>query len=194
MINAFHIVQRRQAWWIVLLEGIAAFILGLYLIISPFKAVALIATAIGFYLLVMGVLALVDAFSHDSASKGWKAISGLAGIVGGILVVLNPLFGAALIPSVLILYLAILCLVHGLTQFIGAARGAGPEAFSVGVLSILLSAILFIVYPLLLAALPFVLGICGIIGGILLMVMAFSMRPQQQLQSQPQVQVPPTWT
>lgn len=190
MINAFNIVQRRQAWWVVLLEGIAAFILGLYLIISPFKAIVLVATAVGFYLLVVGVLALVDAFSHESASRGWKTVSGIAGIIGGILVVLKPLFGAALIPSILILYLAILCLVHGVTQVISGVRGGGPEAVSVGVLSIILSAILFIVFPLLLAALPFLLGICGIIGGIWLAVMAFKMRPLQQLPPQQQYPTP----
>src|SRR5690242_7055860 len=102
MIDAFHIVQRRQAWWIVLLEGIAAIILGLYLIISPFKAVILIATAVGLYLLVMGVLALIDAFTHESSSRGWKAVSGAAGIIAGILVIMRPLFGATLIPSILI--------------------------------------------------------------------------------------------
>ncbi|GLV53559.1 membrane protein [Dictyobacter sp. S3.2.2.5] len=184
MIDAFNIVQRRQAWWIVLLEGIAAFILGLYLIISPFKAIILIATAVGFYLLVMGVLALVDAFTHESPSKGWKAVSGVAGIIGGILVVMRPLYGAALIPSILILYLAILCLIHGLTQLISGIRGAGSEAVSVGVLSIALAAILFIVFPMVVSALPFLLGICGIIGGILLAVMAFRMRPLQ-IQTQP---------
>lgn len=186
MIDAFHIVQRRQAWWIVLLEGIAAFILGLYLIISPFKAVILIATAVGLYLLVMGVLALIDAFTHESPSRGWKAVSGIAGIIGGILVIMKPLFGAALIPSILILYLAILCLIHGLTQLISGIRGAGSEAVGVGVLSIVLSAILFIAFPLVVAVLPFLLGICGIIGGILLAVMAFRIRPQQlQTQYQP---------
>lgn len=186
MIDAFHIVQRRQAWWIVLLEGIAAFILGLYLIISPVKAVILIATAVGLYLLVMGVLALIDAFTHESPSRGWKAVSGIAGIIGGILVIMKPLFGAALIPSILILYLAILCLIHGLTQLISGIRGAGSEAVGVGVLSIVLSAILFIAFPLVVAVLPFLLGICGIIGGILLAVMAFRIRPQQlQTQYQP---------
>ncbi|GHO83974.1 DUF308 domain-containing protein [Dictyobacter formicarum] len=193
MIDAFNIVQRRQAWWIVLLEGIAAFLLGLYLIISPFKAIILVATAIGYYLLVMGILALVDAFSHEGPSRGWKAVSGIAGIIGGILVIIKPLLGATLIPSILILYLAILCLLHGVTQVISGARGGGPEAVGVGILSIVLSVILFIVFPLLLAALPFLLGICGIIGGILLTAMAFRIRPQQ-LQTQQQYRTPQTRT
>lgn len=177
MINTFNLNQRGIAWWILLLEGIAAFILGLFLLLSPVRTAIIITIAFGLYLLVMGIFSLIDA-SNDVTNRGWKIFSGIVGLLGGLIVIRNPLWSALFIPSTAIIYLSILGVIYGVIHMIVGFRGMDAGAVATGLVGAILSIVLFLVFPLFVVALPFILGICGIIGGIITAVMALRLRNQ----------------
>ena len=52
--------QQSSIWWVFLLQGLAGIILGLMLLTEPGTTMVALTTLLGFYWLIMGVLALVQ--------------------------------------------------------------------------------------------------------------------------------------
>jgi uncharacterized membrane protein HdeD (DUF308 family) len=80
-------------WWVFLLEGIAAILVGLLLLTEPASTVVAI-TLFGFYWLFVGALELVRMFVDRSVPWIWSLLIGILGIVAGVLVLNHPLFAA----------------------------------------------------------------------------------------------------
>jgi uncharacterized membrane protein HdeD (DUF308 family) len=159
-------------WWVVLLEGIAAVIIGILLLISPGVTTVVLIQFLGFYWLITGILALVSIFL-DRSQWGWKLFSGILGILAGLVVIRNPLWSAVLIPTFLVIVLAIQALIQGVVKIVHSFGGGGLGAFVLGLLNILIGVILLF-NPLIAAfALPLVLGILALIGGIAAIIGAF---------------------
>lgn len=162
-------------WWLVLLEGIAAVIIGILLLVSPAQTIPILVQVLGFYWLITGILSLVGIFV-DSSMWGWKLVVGILGVIAGLIVIQHPLWSALLVPATLVLILGIEGILIGVVRLVQAFMGAGWGAGILGVLSILFGLILAF-NPLLGAlSLPLVLGILGIILGIVAIVMAFRIR------------------
>lgn len=167
--------EKSVPWWLVLIEGIAAVIIGLLLLAKPGMTTAILVQIVGIYWFIAGILSIVGIFV-DSSAWGWKLIVGILGIAAGILIIRHPLWSAVLVPVTLIIVLGIQGLIIGVVSIIRAFKGAGWGAGILGALSIIFG-ILLLANPLLGAiSLPFVLGIFGIVGGIMAVVAAFRMR------------------
>jgi uncharacterized membrane protein HdeD (DUF308 family) len=92
--------RRGSIWWIFLLQGIAGIILGLMLITAPGATLLVIVTFLGFYWLITGILALVRIFVDRSIPWNWSLLSGIVGILAGLLVLRHPVPSAeATCPS-----------------------------------------------------------------------------------------------
>jgi uncharacterized membrane protein HdeD (DUF308 family) len=166
---------QRQAWWLILLEGIAALVIGILLLFSPGMTLLVIVQILGFFWLVTGILALVNLFSNHS-QWGWKLAGGILGILAGIIVIRHPLWSTVLVPTVLVVILGIEGLIIGCTELVQAFGGGGAGRAVLGILNIVIGLILLF-NPLIAAfVLPFVIGIFAIIGGIIAIVSAFRVR------------------
>ena len=77
-------------WWFFLLEGIAGIILGILLLTDPGATILVLVTFLGFYWLIMGILALVRMFIDRSVPWFWELLIGIIGILAGILVLRHP--------------------------------------------------------------------------------------------------------
>ena len=86
--------QPSSIWWFFLLEGIAGIILGLLLITDPGATMVALVTFLGFYWLIMGILALVRIFVDRSVPWIWSLLIGIVGILAGILVLRHPMLAA----------------------------------------------------------------------------------------------------
>jgi uncharacterized membrane protein HdeD (DUF308 family) len=162
-------------WWLILLQGIFAIVLGLLLLSSPGMTTLVLIQFIGLYWLIAGVFNLVGIFL-DHSMWGWKLFTGILGVLAGLLVIQHPLWSTVLIPTTLIVVLGIVGLVFGIVSLIAAFRGGGWSAGILGVLAILIGLAL-LGSPLLGAVtLPFVIGFVALIGGIAAIVQAFRMR------------------
>lgn len=166
---------RQTYWWLVLLQGIAALILGILLLTNPLATTVVLVQFLGIWWFVGGMFDIVGMFL-DRTAWGWKLFSGILGIIAGILILQHPIWATVLVPTTLVLMMGFFGIVIGIISLIRAFQGAGWGTGVLGVLSILFGLVL-VANPLLAAlGLPWVLGIFGIVGGIAAIVMAFRLR------------------
>jgi uncharacterized membrane protein HdeD (DUF308 family) len=174
-------------WWMVLLEGIAAAIIGVLLLTSPGTTTLVLVQVLGFYWLIVGMLALVSLFV-DRSLWGWKFCSGLLGILSGLVIIRHPLWSALLIPTLLVIVLAVQSLLQGVIKIVEAFRGGGFGVIVLGILNILLG-VLLLSAPLMAAlVLPLVVGIFALIGGVAAIFAAFRLHrsaPRARVQQTP---------
>jgi uncharacterized membrane protein HdeD (DUF308 family) len=161
-------------WWLVLLEGLAALIIGIYLIISPVSTTIFLVQVLGWYWLISGILTIVTIFM-DRTNWIWRGLGGLLGILLGILVIGNPLWSAVLVPGTLILVAGFLALCFGFVSLFWALK-EGWGAAIMGVLSILFGVLLLASPMVGITVLVYLLGALGIVGGIVAIYMALKLR------------------
>ena len=164
-----------STWWIVLFEGIVAFIFGLLLVFSPTMALLILLQFVGIYWLISGLFALVEIFAANrTASRGWLLFYGIIGILAGLVVLRHPLVSMVLLPTVLVVFLGITGIVMGVVGLIQGFTGRGGWTIVLAVLDILIGAFLlarpFIITAL---ALPLLIGIFAILAGLSLITAAF---------------------
>jgi uncharacterized membrane protein HdeD (DUF308 family) len=162
-------------WWLVLLEGIAAAIVGLFLLTAPGATLFVLIQVLGIYWLVGGIFRIISIFI-DNSLWGWKLVGGVFGILAGIVVLQHPLWSSVLVPAVYLVVLGIQGLVLGGVSLVIAFRGEGWGVGILGALSIVFGLVLLFNVWIGVAFLPFVLGVFGIVGGGVAIVMAFVMR------------------
>ena len=162
-------------WWLVLLQGIFAIVLGLLLLSSPGMTTLVLIQFVGIYWLIAGVFNIVGIFL-DHSMWGWKLFVGVLGIIAGLLVIQHPLWSTALIPTTLVIILGIMGLIFGIVGMIAAFQGGGWGAGILGVLSIIIGIALLGSPVMGAVALPYVIGICALVGGIAAIVQAFRMK------------------
>jgi uncharacterized membrane protein HdeD (DUF308 family) len=163
-------------WWLVLLEGIAAVIIGILLLTAPGIPMFALVQIIGFFWLLSGIFRIVSIFV-ESSLWGWKLLAGIVGVLAGLVVLQHPVWSAVLLPAVYVIILGVQGIILGGAVLVTAFRGGGWGTGVLGVLSILLGLVLLL-NPLFIgiAVLPFVLGAFALLGGILAIVAAFAMR------------------
>jgi uncharacterized membrane protein HdeD (DUF308 family)/predicted flap endonuclease-1-like 5' DNA nuclease len=163
------------AWWVVLIQGIAAIILGILLLMNPLSTTEVLVQFLGIYWLITGIISIVTIFV-DPTMWGWKLFTGILGIIAGIVVFQHPLWSTFLVPLTLVILLGIIAILIGLLQLINAFRGGGWGMGVLGVLSIIVGFLLLVRPVIAGLALPFVFGILLIAGGILALFAAFSLK------------------
>jgi uncharacterized membrane protein HdeD (DUF308 family) len=168
--------QQPTAWWLALLQGIAAILLGLMLVTAPGVALVTLITFLGFYWLITGVLAVVRVFVDRSTPWIWSLLIGIIGILAGIAVLNHPMLAAVTVPTVLVIVLGVEGLIMGVFELIRGFSGGGAGAFILGVFHVLVG-LLLLGRPMAAAlAVPFVFGVLLLIEGVGLAIWAFRVR------------------
>lgn len=161
-------------WWLVLLEGLSALIIGIYLIISPIATTILLVQILGWYWLIIGIFTIVTIFM-DRTDWIWRAISGILGILAGMMVISHPLLSAVLVPEMVVIIAGILAICFGFIRLFWALK-EGWGAALMGILNIILG-LLILGYPLLgIVSLVYLVALLGIIGGIATIYLALKLR------------------
>jgi uncharacterized membrane protein HdeD (DUF308 family) len=162
-------------WWLVLLEGIAAAIIGLFLLTAPGATLFVLVQVLGIFWLVGGIFRTVSIFI-DTSLWGWKLVGGVLGILAGIVVLQHPLWSSVLVPAIYLIILGIQGLISGGVSLVLAFSGGGWGAGILGALSIVFGLVLLFNVWIGVAVLPYILGAVGIVGGGLAIAVAFAMR------------------
>jgi uncharacterized membrane protein HdeD (DUF308 family) len=162
-------------WWLILLQGIFAIVLGLLLLVYPGMATLVVIQFVGIYWLISGVFNIVGIFL-EHADWGWKLFVGILGIIAGLLVIQHPLWSTVLIPATLIVIIGLVALVFGIVSLIAVFRGGGWSAGILGAIGILIGLALLGSLWVSTMALPTVVGAIALVGGIAAIVQAFRMR------------------
>jgi uncharacterized membrane protein HdeD (DUF308 family) len=168
--------EKSSIWWVFLLQGLAGIILGFMLITEPGATMVALTTVLGFYWLIMGVLALVQVFVDRSTPWIWSLLSGIVGILAGLFVLRHPLLATLTVPTVLVIILGIQGLVMGVLEIIGGLQGGGIGRFILGAINVLVG-LLLLGSPIAAAlAVPMIFGVLLLIQGVGLIVWAFRVR------------------
>ena len=176
---------KASKWWILLVEGILAIILGILLLTNPIKTAGALVLALGIYWIIIGILDLVSLF-RDRTAWGWKLFVGIIALLAGGVIVTGFLGGSADLATMLGTTAAVgvafawvigfMAVIYGIVALIAAFRGGGWGAAIMGVLGILFGLLILGNTLIAAASLPIALGILFIFGGIFMLVVAFRMR------------------
>lgn len=108
-------------WWLILLRGIAALILGIFPISSPGMTTVVLVSFVGAYWLVDGMFSLVGMFM-DRRAWGLKLALGILGILAGIYVLRHPLWASILVVTFVVILLGVQGLIGGGCTSSGASE------------------------------------------------------------------------
>jgi uncharacterized membrane protein HdeD (DUF308 family) len=132
-------------WWLVVLEGVFAVIIGLYLLFSPVTTTITLVQILGIFWLLGGVLSILSLVT-DRENAGWKLLSGIMGILIGLVVFVYP-YSPFVVLAILVMILGIWSIIYGAIRLVWAFKGGGLGMAVLGLLTIGLG-ILLLVNPL----------------------------------------------
>jgi uncharacterized membrane protein HdeD (DUF308 family) len=174
-VKALSKSEKLVPWWLVLIEGIAAIILGIFFLVSPLKTTVLAIQFLGIWWLVSGIMSIISLFI-DRTAWGWKLFSGILGMVAGSLILMYPGWSTLVVPVTIVFIIGIQGIVLGMIGLIQAFQGAGWGAGVLGVLSVLFGIWLMLDPVKFALVTPWVVGVLAIIGGIAALVTAFRIK------------------
>ena len=168
--------QQSNIWWLFLLQGIAGILLGVMLIAEPDATLFALVTFLGFYWLITGMLALVRVFVDRSVPWIWSLLSGIVGVLAGLLVLKHPLLATLTVPTVLVIILGVQGLIMGALELVEGFKGGGIGSFILGVLNLLIGLLLLSSPVAAALAVPLVFGVLLLVQGGAHVVWAFRVR------------------
>ena len=166
-------------WWLLLLQGIIALILGGYLLAYPLQTLMVIIVFLGAYWLVSGIFTLVSV-AVDKTHWGMKILLGFLGIILGMLILAYPYYSTLVVPYIFTIMVGIFALIYGFIAVWGAFTGNGWGVGILGILSIIFGCLILANPIASTLAVPFVFGIFGIIFGFAAIVGSFMLRSVQK--------------
>lgn len=94
-------------WWLLLLTGIALFVLGILIFIFPAQSYVGMSVIFGWVILVSGIFQVVlsAANRHFVTGRGWMLAGGIIEIVIGLILIFNTTLSAATLPIFLAFWL-----------------------------------------------------------------------------------------
>ena len=172
---------RQRPWWLTLISGILATLIGAILLWSPLKTQAnaylFLVTFLGIWWMIQGIFDIIAIFI-DRAMWGWKLFMGIISIMAGAYILMYPLASAVALPKIFVLVLGIWGLMYGVILLITAFQGGGWGAGILGGLGIIFGLALMANYS------DFGMGLAMIwtaavfafIGGIVMIFQSFKQK------------------
>jgi uncharacterized membrane protein HdeD (DUF308 family) len=162
-------------WWLILLEGLASFLIGILILAAPGISALALTTLLGAYWFVSGIFSLVSIFTNRM-SWGWKLVSGILGVLAGLIVLQYPMFSAILVPAVIGIWLGVDGILIGVMRLVMSYRGAGWGMAILGVVSVLLGFVLLLFPPLAALTAIYAFAFLFLAGGITAFFSGLSLR------------------
>ena len=171
-------VGRHWGW--VLGFGIVTFVLGILALAWPGRTLIVVAVVFGAQLVVMGIFRFVSAFASADLTGGTRVLLALLGVLS-LIIGLYAVRHVLVTLLALALLLGIFWVVNGTIELFSALshremQGRGWTAF-MGILSVV-SGVIVLAYPgISLRVLAVVLSIWLLVYGVMLILLAFQVRP-----------------
>jgi len=181
MTTAVATQSKQRPWWLTLLTGILALLVGGFMLwgtpqakIQTYQGLIFI---LGFWWVVQGFLDIVAIFV-DHTNWGWKLFMGIISIAAGSYILRYPLVSAIALPKILVLVMGIWGLMYGIMLLVMAFSGGGWGAGILGVLGIIFGIALMVNYssPGMGLAMLWTAAVFAVIGGIAMIFQGFRQR------------------
>jgi uncharacterized membrane protein HdeD (DUF308 family) len=168
-----------QDWWIFLLEGVIAIVLGIVALVWPGPTIQVVVALFGLLALLTGIVGVFAAIgaAGNHQSWGWKLTSALIGVLVGLAILRWPGV-TVLFVLYLIGFWLILGGVVGIVESF-AAHDAVPHAWLLlltSVISVLFGLVMFFWPGVGLQTVVLLVGIYAVVEGISLCILAFQVR------------------
>jgi uncharacterized membrane protein HdeD (DUF308 family) len=152
-------------WWVVILEGIIAILVGLFLLYRPAVTTIFLLQILGIFWLAEGILSVIGALIF-SGNRLWKLLSGVLSIIAGVLILMYPIYSPFIILTFLVVFIGIWAIINGVVKIALALKGGGWGIGILGVLTIILGLLLLTNSLVGALFLPWIFGFFLIVGGI----------------------------
>ena len=169
----------QEFWWSVLLEGIIAIIIGIFLLYEPITTTILLIQILAIFWLLEGIFSVIRALVFTKDGK-WKLVSGILSIIAGAVILMYPIISPYIVLRLLIIFIGILALVNGAVIITSALKGRGWGTGILGALTIVLGLLLLTNSLAGVIVLPWIFGVFFVIGGIGAVIWGINMRTRKQ--------------
>src|SRR5262249_11321975 len=130
-------------WGLVLLQGVALFILGLLLVAAPEIGTVVLVGGLGIYWLTSGILSIVRLVTDDAISSWLRPLlAGNLAIVAGLILIQFPQIMAAIAPLGVVVLLAAVTMIWGALDIVQGVRGGESILIVTGILDIVVGLLL----------------------------------------------------
>jgi uncharacterized membrane protein HdeD (DUF308 family) len=165
-------------WWVVLLWGVAAFLLGLFLLIRPGITTITLVRVMAFFWLVGGFFDVVASLAYREEGSGARLLLGVISMIAGGLLLANALLGSAIVVSVQYYVLGFIALIYGMVMML--KQGSGTRwswgQFVLGMLQALIGIVLLAHPTVGILGFLAALAVLIMVGGVLAVLLSFQMR------------------
>ncbi|MEV7964556.1 HdeD family acid-resistance protein [Sphaerisporangium sp. NPDC088356] len=163
-------------WWVLAVRGACAILFGILAIVWPLITLLTLVILFGAFAIVSGVFTLIGAFrgDHPGDSKIWMIVSGVVGVLAGIVAWVWP----GITALALLLLIAAYAVVIGVVEIVAAFRrrkatGETDWMYALsGVLAVIFGILLFVWPASGALALTWLIGIFAIVYGASLVYLA----------------------
>ncbi len=112
-----EIRESTKAWWIVALIGLISAVIGIVVIAKPSNSLSTLAVITGIFVLVDGIVAIVESLLSHTENRGLMAILGVVSVVIGILLIRHPISGVRAVALLLGIWLIAAAVVRLVVAF-----------------------------------------------------------------------------
>ena len=162
-------------WWVVLLEGIIAILIGLFLLYKPAVTTIFLVQILGIFWLAEGILSVIGALIF-SGNRLWKLLSGILSIIAGVLILMYPIYSPFIVLTFFVIFIGVWAIINGIVKIALALKGGGWGTGIIGVLTIILGLLLLTNSLVGALFLPWIFGFFLVIGGIGAVIWGIKMR------------------
>ena len=173
-----------RVWWGIVLRGIVAIALGIFILARPLESVAVFALVIAIWALIDGITGIVHAFDMRAFSSQWwlMLLGGIISVAFGIFAlydypVLSLVFAVVWVSWWLVLSGAVAIYVAFQLR---SAHLSWGWTLAFGVLSVVVGIYALVYQPATLAAIMGLIAGFAIVAGILLLIGAIQLKSAQQ--------------
>jgi uncharacterized membrane protein HdeD (DUF308 family) len=165
-------------WWVVLIWGIVALLLGLMLLLRPgFTTISLVRVMAAFWV-IGGFFDVLGSLLYREEGAGARLLLGIISMLVGALLLANSVLGTAILVSVQYYLLGFIALIYGIVMMLkqGARTRWSWGQFVLGMLQAFIG-IMLLAHPTV-GILGFLaaLGVLIMLGGILAILLSFQVR------------------
>jgi len=172
----------QEAWWVMLLRGILAIILGLFAFFKPASMIIGIVQMMGVFFLLDGVLLIISAIKGHVGGSRWLALlGGIFYVLASIAIFSSPLLSTLVTEAFVIYLMAFFVLITGVMRIATALRlwKTSPHTgwlLVEGMIGIIFAVIL-VESPIISAVvLMQIVGVIAVILAITMIILAFGLR------------------
>ena len=166
-------------WWIFLLRGIVALLVGLLALFVPGVTFASLVIFLGAYMFMDGILSIIAGISARKRAREWKwyIVSGIFGVLIGVITFLNPFATAVALVYTAALWAIVVGVVEMVIAFRLRKEIRGEGWYIAGGILTIIFGILILANPATGAlTLTMVFGIYAIIAAVMLMSLGFRLK------------------